>query len=110
MSEHDRMRELLALSAADALDSAEERELAEHLKSCAECAAEMELLRELSASLYRLPMLQSPRNWWSECDTRWWRVDSRRWSGGKRSTQWHGSHFSRGRLFWKLAGFETAEQ
>ena len=60
MNEHDRMRELLALSAADALDSAEERELAEHLKSCAECAAEMEQWRELSASLYRLPTPQAP--------------------------------------------------
>lgn len=60
MSDHDRMRELLALGAADALDSGEERELAAHLASCEECAAEMERWRELSASLYRLPTPQAP--------------------------------------------------
>jgi hypothetical protein len=60
MNEHDRMRELLALGAADALDAAEERELAAHVKTCAACAAEMEQRRELSASLYRLPPPQAP--------------------------------------------------
>ena len=60
MNEHDRMRELLALGAADTLDSAEEHELAAHLASCKECAAEMEKWRELSAALYRLPAPQAP--------------------------------------------------
>jgi len=60
MSDHDRFREMLALSAADVLDTSEERELAAHLAACPECTAEIEQLRELSASLYRLPAPQAP--------------------------------------------------
>lgn len=45
------MKELLALEAAGALRDEERRPLAEHLAACAECARELEEMRDAAASL-----------------------------------------------------------
>lgn len=60
MSEHDQIRELLALAAAGALDADEESRLAAHLRSCAACAAELNSFQEMGAVLRRLPTPQAP--------------------------------------------------
>jgi anti-sigma factor RsiW len=60
MNEHERIREQMALASAGALDASEERELSQHLASCAECRAEFEQWRELGAGLRRLPTPQAP--------------------------------------------------
>ena len=58
MSEHDRIRELLALAAAEALTSAEEKEVAEHVRSCIACSNELEAWRTIASELRRLPTPQ----------------------------------------------------
>ncbi|HUK30774.1 MAG TPA: zf-HC2 domain-containing protein [Candidatus Acidoferrum sp.] len=60
MNEHERIREQMSLASAGALDASEERELSQHLASCAECSAEFEQWRELGAGLRRLPTPQAP--------------------------------------------------
>lgn len=60
MSEHDRVRELLALAAADALTSAEEKQVAEHVRSCASCSNELDAWRPIASELRRLPTPQPP--------------------------------------------------
>lgn len=60
MNEHERIREQMSLASAGALDASEERELSQHLASCAECRAEFEQWRELGAGLRRLPTPQAP--------------------------------------------------
>ena len=62
MSEHDRIRELLALAAADALTSAEEQRVAEHLRSCIACSNELGAWRPIASELRRLPTPQ-PSSW-----------------------------------------------
>jgi anti-sigma factor RsiW len=62
MSEHDKIRELLALSAADALTSAEEKQVAEHVRSCSACSNELEAWRPIASELRRLPTPQ-PSSW-----------------------------------------------
>jgi hypothetical protein len=62
MSEHDKIRELLALAAADALTSAEERQVAEHVRSCIACSNELEAWRPIASELRRLPTPQ-PSSW-----------------------------------------------
>src|ERR1700688_951439 len=52
MSEHDKIRELLALAAADALTSAEEKQVAEHVRSC---IALLERIGGLAADCERTP-------------------------------------------------------
>jgi predicted anti-sigma-YlaC factor YlaD len=49
------VRDLLALSAAGALDAAGERRVAEHARECAPCAAELASLGEIAGLLGRLP-------------------------------------------------------
>jgi|SRR5271154_172702 predicted anti-sigma-YlaC factor YlaD len=58
MSDHKKIRELLSLAAADALDSNEERLVSEHLLTCADCAAQLEDWRLLAGGLRRLPTPQ----------------------------------------------------
>lgn len=60
MSEHDVIRDLLALAAAGALDSAEQQRVEHHLAGCGSCAAELDLWRGLAGSLRRLPTPQAP--------------------------------------------------
>jgi len=62
MSEHDKIRDLLALAAADALTSAEEKQVAEHLRSCIACSNELETWRPIASELRRLPTPQ-PSSW-----------------------------------------------
>ena len=62
MSEHDKGRELLALAAADALTSAEEKRVAEHVRSCIACSNELEAWRPIASELRRLPTPQ-PSSW-----------------------------------------------
>ena len=60
MSDHETVRQLLALSAAGLLDAGEERLVREHAHQCAACAAELDELAALSAGLRALPMPQPP--------------------------------------------------
>ena len=62
MSEHDRIRELLALAAADALTRAEEKQVAEHVRSCIACSNELAAWRPIASELRRLPTPQ-PSSW-----------------------------------------------
>jgi len=62
MNEHDKIRELLALAAADALTSAEEKQVAEHVRSCIACSNEWEAWRPMASELRRLPTPQ-PSSW-----------------------------------------------
>ena len=62
MSEHDKIRELLALAAAGALTSAEEMQVAEHVRSCIACSNELGAWRSIASELRRLPTPQ-PSSW-----------------------------------------------
>ena len=58
MNEHEKIRKQLPLASAGALDAAEQRQLDEHLRGCAACAAEAERWTELAGALRRLPTPQ----------------------------------------------------
>jgi predicted anti-sigma-YlaC factor YlaD len=58
MTDHEKIRELLCLAAADALETSEDRLVSEHLRSCAGCAAQLEEWRLLAGGLRRLPTPQ----------------------------------------------------
>jgi len=60
MSDHESVRQLLALSAAGLLDAGEERLVKEHASQCAQCAAELDDYAALSAGLAELPAPQPP--------------------------------------------------
>ncbi len=60
MNEHDKIRELLALAAAGALTSTEEKQVAEHVRSCTACSNELEAWRPIASELRRLPTPQPP--------------------------------------------------
>ena len=62
MSEHDKIRELLALAAAGALTSAEEKRVAEHVRSCIACWNELGAWQPIASELRRLPTPQ-PSSW-----------------------------------------------
>jgi len=62
MNEHESMRELLALAACGALDAQEQRRLEEHVRECAECRREMEILAAYSDGLRRMPQPAVPAN------------------------------------------------
>ncbi|MGH7905978.1 MAG: anti-sigma factor domain-containing protein [Candidatus Binataceae bacterium] len=49
--DHRAIKDLLPFAALDRLDAEERRELDEHLRGCAECAAELHELREMAAAL-----------------------------------------------------------
>jgi len=55
MTPHETTRPSLALSAAGLLDAAQERRVREHVRECAECAADLDALAALSAGLSSLP-------------------------------------------------------
>ncbi len=61
MSEHDEIRELLALAAAGALDANEEERIARHMRSCALCSEELDSWKQMALGLRRLPTPQAPR-------------------------------------------------
>jgi Putative zinc-finger len=58
MNDHDKIRELLALSVADALSRDEEEQVMNHARSCAECSSELDSWRLLAAGMRRLPTPQ----------------------------------------------------
>jgi anti-sigma factor RsiW len=60
INEHDRVRELLPLAAAGALDAAEEARLSAHIRLCADCAADLSRWQEIQAGLRRMPTPQAP--------------------------------------------------
>jgi predicted anti-sigma-YlaC factor YlaD len=60
MSDHETVRQLLALGAAGLLDAGEERLLREHTRECAACAAELGEFAALSAGLRALPAPEPP--------------------------------------------------
>ncbi|MFI4982610.1 MAG: zf-HC2 domain-containing protein [Nevskiales bacterium] len=60
MSDHESVRQLLALSAAGLLDAGEERLVREHARQCAACAAQLDEFASLSAGLSALPAPQPP--------------------------------------------------
>lgn len=62
MTEHEKIRDLLALAAAGALTRAEEQQVAAHMRSCTACSNELDEWRSLAADLQCLPTPQpSPR-------------------------------------------------
>jgi hypothetical protein len=58
MNDHEKIRELLALSVADALTQAEEEQVMNHTRSCTECSSELDSWRLLAAGMRRLPTPQ----------------------------------------------------
>ena len=54
MSEHDEIRDLLSMAAAGALDQEEEQRVAQHLRTCSDCTAELDTWQSLTAGLRRL--------------------------------------------------------
>lgn len=60
MTAHEAIRQSLALSAAGLLDPAGERRVREHVRACAECAAELDAFAALSSGLSALPAPPPP--------------------------------------------------
>ena len=60
MSDHEQVRQLLALSAAGLLDTAEERLVREHARRCNACAAELDQFTALCAGISALPVPHPP--------------------------------------------------
>jgi predicted anti-sigma-YlaC factor YlaD len=60
MSDHDTVRQFLALSAAGLLDPGEERLVREHARQCPGCAAELDQYAALATGLSALPAPQPP--------------------------------------------------
>jgi len=56
--EHEKIRGLLALAAAGALDEKEEHLVARHLRECEQCSAEQETWSMIGSALRRLPTPQ----------------------------------------------------
>jgi anti-sigma factor RsiW len=60
MTVHEKVTELLALSAAGLLSPDEERIVKSHISECAECAASAHEFAQLSTALVRLPAPPTP--------------------------------------------------
>jgi predicted anti-sigma-YlaC factor YlaD len=58
MTDHEKIRELLSLAAADALEPDEDRLVSDHIRSCSDCSAQLEDWRLLAGGLRRLPTPQ----------------------------------------------------
>jgi anti-sigma factor RsiW len=58
MNEHAKIRELLALTAAGALEPVDAQRVEQHAADCAKCAAELEGWQKLALGLRRLPTPQ----------------------------------------------------
>jgi len=58
MNEHDKIREMLPLSASEALEPGDARRIEQHVAGCAACAAELERWQKLTLGLRRLPTPQ----------------------------------------------------
>jgi anti-sigma factor RsiW len=60
MTPHEKIEELLPLSAAGVLGPEEERTVRQHIRECAECARRLEAFASLSAGLGSLPAPPMP--------------------------------------------------
>jgi anti-sigma factor RsiW len=60
MSEHESIRELMALAACGALDAQEQRRLQEHARECPACRRELEVWSGYSEGLRQLPQPPLP--------------------------------------------------
>jgi anti-sigma factor RsiW len=58
-NEHDEIRQLLSLAAAEALDSREDQRITAHVRTCPSCAEQLRLWQEMGAGLRRLPTPQA---------------------------------------------------
>jgi hypothetical protein len=58
VAEHNKIREMLALAAADALEQNELEPVMQHVRTCRQCSAEMEQWQLLSCGLRQLPTPQ----------------------------------------------------
>ena len=58
VSEHNKIREMLALAAADALEQNELERMMQHVRTCSQCSAEIEQWQLLSRGLRQLPTPQ----------------------------------------------------
>ncbi|MGH9744615.1 MAG: hypothetical protein ACRD59_00720 [Candidatus Acidiferrales bacterium] len=57
-SDHEKIRDLLALAAAEGLESKESERVMQHVRACAECSAELEQWQLLAGGLRQLPTPQ----------------------------------------------------
>ena len=62
VNEHNKIREMLALAAADALEPNELELVMQHAQTCQQCSAEMEQWQHLSRGLRQLPTPQPSPN------------------------------------------------
>jgi anti-sigma factor RsiW len=62
MKEHIEVRNLLSLAAADALNSAEQRQVERHLRQCEACRAEFNDWVGLTGALEKMPTPHAPAN------------------------------------------------
>ncbi len=53
MNDHEKIRALLALAAADVLEPGEEKQLMDHLRTCDSCGTELEKWKLLAGGLRR---------------------------------------------------------
>jgi len=60
MNEHEAIREILMLAAADALEDREQLRVERHLRECESCRRDMEIWRAYSYGLGRLPQPAVP--------------------------------------------------
>jgi len=60
MSEHESVRELLALASAGALEAREQRRVEEHVRECAACRRELEIWSGYAQGLRQLPQPAVP--------------------------------------------------
>jgi anti-sigma factor RsiW len=60
MMDHNKIRQMLPLAAADCLSDAESIELQQHLRQCAACATELEQWQAMGSGLRALPTPQAP--------------------------------------------------
>lgn len=58
MTDHKKIREMLALLAADALDAKESEQVMQHARTCPECSAEIDQWQHLARGLRQLPTPQ----------------------------------------------------
>ena len=58
VTEHNKIREMLALAAADALEPNESELVMQHVQTCPQCSTEMEQWQLLSRGLRQLPTPQ----------------------------------------------------
>ncbi len=83
MSEHESMKELLALAACGALDAQEQRRLDEHAQECPACRREQEIWGAYSEGLRRLPQPPLPAQLMERTRARVWQeratAADRRW-------------------------------